>query len=220
MIKNATKERQEPVMYSFRRCPYAMRARLAIDQSNKFIELREVVLRDKPAHMIKLSPKGTVPVLWLPNGAVIDESLDIMMWAASQTKATPSLQTLKHYDLIEEIDSTFKYHLDRYKYASRYKNIDAIEHRNEALSVLMKIDKRLETKWLSGQNSGFVDWAILPFIRQYRATDPSWFDNLPEIKKTSAWLERFLNWECFQRVMKKYPKWQPGSEKIIFGLHC
>ena len=117
-----------PVLYSFRRCPYAMRARMAINQADKVVELREVVLRDKPAHMIELSPKATVPVLWLEDGTVIDESLEVMAWAADYTNWPSLLLETVNGDLISKNDTSFKFHLDKYKYPNRYEDTDALEH--------------------------------------------------------------------------------------------
>ena len=143
-------ERELPVLYSFRRCPYAMRARLAISESNKLVELREVLLRDKPHHMLLLSPKGTVPVLWLCDGTVIDESFEIMKWAYSTNLSDDCSQKVNHEDLIALVDSKFKYHLDRYKYSSRFDNIDANHHRDCALNILCEIEDVLDIGWLNG----------------------------------------------------------------------
>ena len=217
MNNNLENQIDIPVLYSFRRCPYAMRARMAIYQSEVAVELREVVLREKPFQMIKLSPKATVPVLHLKDGTVLDESLDVMRWAFAQNNPNKQSESYMNYDLTETIDTSFKYHLDRYKYTNRYEDSDPIHHRNAALSIIREIEDRLSNHWLCGETAGFSDMAILPFIRQFRATEKSWFDNLPDIKKTAAWLLRFLEWNCFNRVMKKYPQWVPGNNKIIFG---
>ena len=217
-MNNTLKDQTDiPILYSFRRCPYAMRARMAIFQNEVAVELREVVLRDKPIQMIELSPKATVPVLRLQDGTVLDESLDVMLWAFRQNTLNKQPENRMNCDLIETIDTTFKYHLDRYKYASRYENVNPIQHRDEALAIIGEIENRLVNHWLCGETPGFSDMAILPFMRQFRATDKSWFDNLADIKNTSAWLLRFLEWDCFNSVMKKYPKWVPGDTKIIFG---
>ena len=195
-------ERELPVLYSFRRCPYAMRARLAISESNKLVELREVLLRDKPHHMLLLSPKGTVPVLWLCDGTVIDDCS----------------KKVNHEDLIALVDSKFKYHLDRYKYSSRFDNIDANHHRDCALNILCEIEDVLDIGWLNGVTPGFSDFAILPFIRQYRIADIAWFDSCTEVPKVKTWLNEFLNWDGFKNIMGKYPQWQEGQEGIQFGF--
>ena len=211
-------ERKLPVLYSFRRCPYAMRARLAITKNNTLVELREVLLRDKPNHMLSLSPKGTVPVLWLCDGTVIDESFEIMKWAYSRDVPENCSQKIDHEEFIVLIDSKFKYHLDRYKYSSRFKNIDATHHRDSALNILYKIEDLLELGWLNGVTPGFSDFAILPFVRQYRIADIAWFDSCPDIPKVKSWLNDFLNWDGFKNSMEKYPQWQEGQEGIQFGF--
>ena len=211
-------ERKLPVLYSFRRCPYAMRARLAITKNNTLVELREVLLRDKPNHMLSLSPKGTVPVLWLCDGTVIDESFEIMKWAYSRKFPETCSKKINHEELIVLIDRKFKYHLDRYKYSSRFKNIDANYHRDSALKILYRIEETLELRWLNGITPGFSDFAILPFVRQYRIADINWFDSSIEIPKVRAWLNEFLNWEGFKEIMEKYPQWHAGQQGIQFGF--
>ncbi|MCC2096350.1 MAG: glutathione S-transferase [Hyphomicrobiales bacterium] len=216
MTAGNSEPRDRPVLYSFRRCPYAMRARLAIARNTVAVDLREVVLRDKPAHMIELSPKATVPVLWLEDGSVIDESLDIMIWAwARGGKGRPD--DAPHYDLVARIDGDFKYHLDRYKYATRYDPVAGEAHRAAALGILRDIEPLLERPWLSGSEPGFADLAILPFVRQYRIADPAWFDAQPELTGVQDWLAGFLDWPGFHAVMKKYPQWCEGDPSVPFG---
>ena len=207
-----------PVLYSFRRCPYAMRARMAINQSNKTVELREVVLRDKPSHMIELSPKATVPVLWLENGDVIDESLEVMAWAADYADLASFPLEMFDSDLISQNDTAFKTHLDKYKYPNRYPNSNALEHREAALDILREIEASLNNNWLGGRQPNFTDIAILPFIRQFRGVDAQWFDNLKDIPKVILWTNRFLDWEGFKSVMTKYPQWKPGDSVTTFGV--
>lgn len=211
----------QPVLYSFRRCPYAMRARLAIAVCEIPVELREVVLRDKPAHMVDLSPKATVPVLWLPDGAVIDESLDVMRWAAARSQARALREAIADKDLIEIIDSKFKHHLDRYKYANRYPGEDGLAHRIAALDILKSIETRLgrnaPDEWLGGAQPGFADLAILPFVRQFRIADPKWFDACGGVDLVQKWLDRFLNWPGFLAVMEKYPQWREGEPGVEFA---
>ena len=207
-----------PVLYSFRRCPYAIRARIAINQSNKAVELREVVLRDKPNHMTQLSPKATVPVLWLEDGNVIDESLEVMAWAANYSNWTSLPLNMVERDVVSRNDSAFKSHLDRYKYPNRYPNTNALDHREAALDILREIEATLNNNWLGGHQPTFTDIAILPFIRQFRGVDAQWFDNLEDIPKTISWTNRFLDWEGFKSVMIKYPQWKPGDSVITFGI--
>ncbi len=211
--------RKRPIIYSFRRCPYAMRARMAIVTNYINVELREVLLRDKPDHMIALSAKGTVPILWLPDGKVIDESLDVMQWAYKSRKPDWQYEKVLHRDLIYCIDEKFKFHLDRYKYASRYPLENSTRHRDAGVDILVQVSKRLDKKWLCGDTPGFSDIAILPFIRQYRIADADWFDNYDRLDVIKHWLENFVNWEIFILSMKKYLPWKEGAEGITFGVN-
>lgn len=198
-----------PVLYSFRRCPYAMRARLALTISGVEMEHREIVLRDKPAHMLEISPKGTIPVLQLPDGSVLEESLDIMHWALGQNDPESWLGGFEA-GLIETNDGPFKHHLDRYKYDTRYEDADPLEHRAACAEILAGLNERLQVQpYLSGQSRGFNDAAIMPFIRQFANSDRAWFDaqNLPALQ---AWLKAWLDSELFAKVMAKHPLWQPA----------
>jgi UPF0176 protein len=205
----------KPVLYSFRRCPYAMRARMALLSAGIEIELREVVLRDKPSHMLKLSPKGSVPVLWLSDGRVIDESLDVMLWALRQSDPNDWLpadetQLSEALELVKRNDDEFKYHLDRYKYPSRYDGAVGEEHRSAAESFLATLEAQLrETQYLHGSQRSFLDAAILPFIRQFANTDRTWFDQAP-YPALQAWMSKELEAPSFTGMMQKYPQWQPG----------
>lgn len=207
-----------PILYSFRRCPYAMRARLGLHVSDISCELREVVLRDKPTSMLQASPKGTVPVLVLPEGEVIDESLSIMLWALvssdPQCWLKPDRDEMLH--LIEMNDSQFKGHLDRYKYADRYEGVDALEERALAEKFIQLLEERLsQSAYLLGQNPSLADYAILPFIRQFAFVDKSWFDQADYIR-VQTWLENFLRSSFLQAVMEKYPKWQEGDAPLYW----
>ncbi len=209
----------KPVLYSFRRCPYAMRARMAIALTAQGVELREIILRDKPTHMVALSAKGTVPVLWLGDDKVIDESLDVMKWAL---RRHPLIETAD-WDLIAHFDDVFKFHLDRYKYAARYEGADAVTHRTEGVKSLLDIEQRLshnknkaDKNWLSGEDYGFTDLAILPFVRQFRIADMKWFDEELGLPHVQNWLAHFLTHPLFLSVMKKYPVWQEGESGINF----
>ncbi|HAN88548.1 MAG TPA: glutathione S-transferase, partial [Erythrobacter sp.] len=166
----------EPVLYSFRRCPYAMRARMALRIGGASYEHREVVLRDKPAEMLEVSPKGTVPVLVAGPAEVIEESRDIMRWALVRSDPEGWLER-DDPELIETNDGPFKHHLDRYKYATRYDDVDPAQHRTAALDILRRLDERLsQSAYLRGETRGFADIAIFPFIRQFANTDRDWFD--------------------------------------------
>lgn len=197
----------EPVLYSFRRCPYAMRARMALSVSGAAYEHREVVLRDKPAEMLEASPKGTVPVLVAPDGAVLEESLDIMRWALGESDPEGWL-TRTDEALLAANDGPFKHHLDRYKYATRYEDVDPEEHRAAAFAILQTLEERLrQSAFLCGDQRGFADIAIFPFIRQFANADRAWFDaqDLPNLQ---AWLEGLVTSELFHGVMRKHPQWK------------
>lgn len=204
-----------PLLYSFRRCPYAMRARMAIAASGQKVRLRELILRDKPAHMLALSPKGTVPVLQLPDGTVIDESRDVMDWALAEADPL-GLLAHKECALIDAFDTDFKHHLDRYKYATRYDGADALEHRAACFEILKGLEEKLTYDWLAGQTPGYTDIAILPFIRQFRIADMAWFDADMGLPKVQAYVTRFLDWPGFTAVMDKYTLWLDSESEHTF----
>lgn len=208
-----------PVLYSFRRCPYAMRARLAIAASGVQCELREIILRDKPAAMLRASAKGTVPVLLDTDGTVIDQSLDIMLWALrqhdSQGWLQPGLSGM--LALVQQCDTHFKPHLDRYKYPQRYENAGpAGAHRQLALDWLMGLEARLaRSEWLFGSHPVLADMAVAPFVRQYASVDDAWFQAQP-VPGVQRWLSAFLALPLFAGVMHKYPVWKAGDAGVLF----
>ena len=215
-----------PILYSFRRCPYAMRARMAIYVSGQQCELREVVLRDKPEAMIEVSPKATVPVLQLPDGRVIDESVDIMIWALALNdpwgwRGAPDLFA-QMVDWIRRTQSEFKGHLDRYKYPSRYERDDPNflgrhAHRDAAVVFLSALGELLgEKPFLFDPAPKLADIAIFPFVRQFANTDREWFHSEVALKPIQGWLDRCLELPCFDAVMKKYAQWQPGDALVTF----
>lgn len=208
------------VLYSFRRCPYAMRARLAIVAAQCEVELREVELRNKPESLLLVSSKGTVPVLVLDNGQVLDESLDIMSWALQQNDPEYWLETawLKDAEtLIQWNDGEFKYYLDRYKYADRYPDFSALEYRRQAERFLAELELRLhQNAYLCGNHFSLADAAILPFIRQFAAVDSVWFESAP-YPFIQQWLNKFVNSKRFIAVMTKYEPWKPDDSPIKFG---
>lgn len=204
-----------PVLYSFRRCPYAMRARMAVAVSGVSLELREVVLRDKPPEMLEASPKGTVPVLILSDGTVLEESLDIMRLALGQNDPE---DWLRHIDgqLIAANDGSFKQALDRYKYPHRYGLADGLAHRDEGLKYLVDLNAALaKARFLGGEQCGFTDIALFPFVRQYAATDQAWFDGLA-LPALQAWLLSLTSSALFAGIMVKYPQWMAGDELTLF----
>jgi glutathione S-transferase len=205
-----------PVLYSFRRCPYDMRARMAVAISGVKVELREVVLRAKPAEMLEISPKATVPVLVLPNGDVIDESLDVMHWSLAQNDPEGWLSRVDT-DLIASNDGPFKAALDRYKYPHRYELQDGIEHRQKGEAFLAELEARLSKKaYLSGDSTGFTDIAIFPFIRQFAATDQAWFVAQP-FNALQNWLIKLIDSQLFERIMIRYPRWHANDPVIVFS---
>ncbi|MAI06606.1 MAG: hypothetical protein CBC47_05760 [Alphaproteobacteria bacterium TMED87] len=211
-----------PILYSFRRCPYAMRARMALFISNITCELREVKLSNKPSEMLSLSSKGTVPVLLLEDGSVIDESLDIMFWALEKNDTNSlfrdyMINEAENKKFLNMIDIDFKYALDRYKYPNRYDNVDPIMYREICHNILIGInDKINENNYIYGKYLSFIDIATLPFIRQFRIADPSWFDNEMPQTKIKNWLTNFLNLPIFRQIMTKYPEWVNEKEQFFF----
>jgi glutathione S-transferase len=210
-----------PVLYSFRRCPYAMRARLALAISGQACELREVVLKAKPPELLAASPKASVPVLVLPDGEVIDQSLDIMRWALGQSDPGHWLpqapQAAKVLALIEDCELTFKHHLDRYKYPGRYAGADALAHRGNAADWLAASEGQLQqAAWLFGSAPSLADMAIAPFVRQFAQTDPDWFaaQDWPALR---FWLNAIVGSALFDSVMHKYPPWHSGADTIVFA---
>ncbi len=214
-----------PILYSFRRCPYAMRARLALWSCDIELELREVVLKHKPQAMLDTSPKGTVPVLQLPNGDVIDESIDIMHWALQQRDPNRWLSGYNQEaaSLIERNDDEFKSALDRYKYADRYPEQSAETYRAEGELFLANLNQRIESHsegdkrgYLMGEELSLADMAIFPFVRQFAHVDKPWF-YATEYYFLIAWLDKLLNAELFKRIMPKYQPWQAGDTPLILN---
>ena len=196
-----------------------MRARMAIAISGQQVEFREVILKDKPPSMIELSPKGTVPVLSLSSGKVIDESLDVIDWALKLNDPDNWLrsnQSKRSSKLIHINDNEFKHHLDRYKYSKRYDNEDPIAHREKCLIFINELEEQLNcSQFLYDDKISALDISILPFIRQFRITDMEWFDSLAK-PNTQNWLMKFLESKLFKSIMIKYDKWEEGDEKIFF----
>lgn len=210
-----------PVLYSFRRCPYAMRARLAIAASGQQCELREVVLRDKPAALLQASPKGTVPVLVLPDGAVLEQSLDIMHWALARNDpqhwlhADPA-QARAMQALVAECDGAFKQALDRTKYPQRYPGEDPTLPRQRAEDWLAGLEQRLAAGgFLFGPQARWADMAILPFVRQYAGIDTERWQAQPW-PHLRYWLAQWQDSALFAQVMRKAPAWAEGGPGVPF----
>lgn len=203
-----------PILYSFRRCPYAIRARLALLAGGMMCELREVKLSDKPAEMREASPKATVPVLVLPDGTVIDESIDIMRWALGQNDPEGWLAN-DDAALIASNDGPFKHHLDRYKYPHQH-SADPIEHRDAGAALASELDARLAGfANLCDDRTSITDAAILPFIRQFAAVDRDWFDSQP-LPHLQAWLASQIAAPRFSAAMVRFNPWKPGDQPVLF----
>ena len=201
-----------PILYSFRRCPYAMRARMAVAAAGVEVTLREVVLKDKPNELIAASPKATVPVIVMPDGHVIDESIGIMHWALVQSDPLTWLgNKALESDWIRECDGEFKCWLDRYKYADRHPEYPAGHYRQEAEGLLRKVEHQLATfSWLGGEAPSAIDVALFPFIRQFAGVEATWWQNAP-YPSTRAWLKCWLDSPLFSAIMVKYPRWETGQ---------
>lgn len=202
---------QVPRLYTFRRCPYAMRARMALLQAGRAFEAVEVSLRDKPASLLALSPKATVPVLQLPDGEVIEESWDIMRWALTAPDVRgwwARAQSPANLDLLQRNDGDFKHHLDRWKYPQRYasETLTPQAHRDRALEVLLRpLEARLHSApCLGGDTPCATDLAVLPFVRQFAAVEPGWFEML-DLPSVRQWLNGWLLDPLFVACMYKLP---------------
>ncbi len=218
------------VLFSFRRCPYAIRARWAILNCGLKVILREVDLKNKPIELKQASSKNTVPILIKPNGEIIDESLDIIYWAINHKNSTGKLNLLNKKqkifikNLIIQNDNHFKYHLDRCKYPNRYDGINIEEHKKESRDILIGWNQLIKDNsekdkykyWLFSNNETIADWSIWPFVRQYRSIDPIRFDNDSDFFYIKKWLDYYLNHNLFTKLMKKNNFWKSDDSKDIF----
>ena len=216
----------QPILYSLQNCPYAMRARLAILMSQQTVLIRAIVMKNKPADMLALSPKGTVPVLVLgtvPSTHVIDESLDIMLWAlnlsdpdnllyAEDAKALPEMLTI-----INEYDQQFKPNLERYKRAKRFHGDDEEECRLQCEPFIQTLEQRLSQQpFLMGSTPSLLDFALLPFVRQYSRVNRQHYLHGP-YTHLQNWLKHHLQSRLFSKAMLKYPLWLETHEENILG---
>lgn len=210
-----------PILYSFRRCPYAMRARLALQYSGVKVELREVDLKDKPGEMLRLARNATVPILQLADGGIIEESWDIVIWALRQNDpdlwlGVDESRLFESEMLIEMNDYSFKTDLDHYKYADRYPEHSAEYYRSEGEEFLQDLEDVLkQSKYLLGETISVADIGILPFIRQFAFVDKAWFDQAP-YPALQSWLQLFIDSALFSSIMHKLPVWKQGDKPIIF----
>ena len=193
-----------PILYSHRRCPYAMRARMALKLAAIDVEIREIALRDKPAHMLQISPKATVPVLVLPDGKVIDESLEVIYWALKEHPLIEGIDT-NFEALVLENDQVFKRALDAYKYPERQPHLTQLEHRAQGEIFLQKLENLLQkNQYILSTTLTLADIAIFPFVRQFAAVDKAWFAAAP-YPKLQAWLQMLVESTLFVSVMEKQP---------------
>ena len=211
-----------PILYSFRRCPYAMRARMAIQYSGIQVQLREIVLKDKPAELLLASPKGTVPVLILNNGQVIEQSREIMQWALKQNDPQQWLCTddtalaAQICELIDRNDHVFKTHLDQYKYADRQPAHPKDYYRAQGELFLADLEARLtQASFLLSNKICQADIALFPFILQFAGVDQKWFDSAP-YPQLKQWLNFFCNSSDYQSVMQRFAVWHSGAPPFIF----
>ena len=220
----------ENILYSFRRCPYAIRARWAILKNKVLVTIREVDLKDKPPELSELSSKGTVPVLYTSQGYVIDESLDIIKWSIYNSNINVDnigtnlkVNSKEASDLLKVNDIKFKYHLDRFKYSSRYKNNNPKFHQEKALKIIDSWNKNIEISiskgykgWLLEDSESIADWGIWPFVRQYLIADPNLFERNTNLIYIKNWLLNYTNDSSYKILMKKFEKWRNQDKPIYF----
>ena len=207
-----------PILYSFRRCPYAIRARMVLSYMEVSVELREVLLNERPQSLYKISSKGTVPVLLLSDGKVLDESLDIMLWAIEQGEQKLYEDKLNEQNqLIKYNDTKFKYWLDKYKYHVRYLEHSREYYQRKCSKTLAEYDMRLRRNaYLMGDRIRLADIAIFPFIRQCANVDQNWFNN--KYPNLNQWLEIWKESRLFKSVMMKYNQWILGDKLLIVNF--
>jgi len=205
-----------PILWTFRRCPYAMRARLAIWSSGQKVALREILLKDKPAPFLAASPKATVPVVQ-DGDIVIEQSREVMLWALGRNDPEGWLEMPQEgHALIDTSDGPFKTALDHTKYAVRFPDRDEAEERAKAMVFLTELNDRLtQSRFLMGSRRSLADMAILPFVRQFANTDRDWF-NAQGLGPLTSWLDDFLASDRFRAIMSKYPPWQNGQDQVLF----
>ena len=206
-----------PILYSFRRCPYAMRARWALLEAGLLVQWREIALKQKPAEMLEVSPKGTVPVLVLCEATVIDESLAVMEWALDQADPRRLREAGDASALVNENDGPFKHHLDRFKYTDRYPGEHQDTHRAAGLAILRSWNQRVAANgWLLSDELSLADAALWPFVRQWRTADPQGFDADNSLRELRQWLNQFLEDPRFERLMQRADPWNAGGHQHQF----
>ena len=211
--------RKYPILYTFRRCPYAMRARLAIKASGVIVEIREVKLKNKPEELLNISPKATVPVLYISSKKIIEESLDIMEWALEindplKLLEQEKLSRIEVQNTLNKLENNFKQNLDRYKYSSRFDQPNPELYRDKNLKILNQFNNLLQhNKGIYSSHLSLLDYAIFPFVRQFRNVNSVWFDSL-ELKFLKSWLYELIDSDEFSSIMKKNLIWEPNQKPI------
>jgi glutathione S-transferase len=212
-----------PILYSLRNCPYAMRARIAIFKAKQSILLRDIVLSNKPEEMLTASPKATVPVLVLPNGTVLEESFDVMLWALNETDPDNLLHSENEealpemLKLIETFDQEFKTCLEQYKCAKRYRENNISECREVCEQFIRQLEHRLSSHaFIMSDKESLADIALLPFIRQFARVERQWYLQSP-YPNVRQWLNHYLQSPMFTKVMAKYPLWTDNHKDVLFG---
>ncbi len=214
-----------PVLYSLQHCPYAMRARMGLLMAEQQVMLRAITMKNKPEEMLIVSPKGTVPVLVLPDQTVIDESLDIMVWALQQNdpvdllhKDTPA-DLPAMIELIQRNDKEFKPQLEIYKKSKRFRTGTEIEERQKCEVFIADLEHRLSSEegHFIGQKPGLIDYALIPFVRQFSRVNKAWFKQAP-YPLLRIWIEQQMQTRLYAKSMAKYPLWLDAHEECVFGL--
>lgn len=212
-----------PILYSLRRCPYAMRGRMGIALSKQQVLLREIVTKDKPSELLGSSPKGTVPVLVLPDGQIIEESLDVMNWALQQNdpqdllrSSNPTLSQQVH-QLIKVNDNEFIGHLEKYRASVRYRNIDTEQRRQACEGFISNLEALLtDQAYFFGETPSLADFAVMPFVSQFARVEKKWFVQ-SEYQNVGRWLRAHLESKLYTQVMKQYPLWNETKQDCLFG---
>lgn len=215
--------KQYPILYSLQHCPYAMRARIGILLAKQPVMLRAIVLKNKPDEMLQLSKKGTVPVLVVGQSKVIDESLDIMLWALSQSDPDNLLykentgKLPEMLSLINRFDNEFKDSLEKYKCAKRYHEKSMTDNRKQCEILIIELEQRLKLhNFIVGETLSLADYAILPYIRQFARIERQWYLQSP-YPYLQRWLKEHLQSRVFSKAMTKFPLWLDSGESFLIG---
>jgi glutathione S-transferase len=219
-----------PILYSLQHCPYAMRARMGLLMARQQVMLRAITMKNKPEEMLKISPKGTVPVLLLPDKTVIDESLDIMVWALQQNDPEDLLHKDNPEDLAEMLelvrrnDKEFKPQLEIYKKSKRFRTGTETEEREKCEVFIAELEQRLSSSGdytqgngnFIGDKPGLIDYALIPFVRQFSRVNKAWFKQAP-YPLLRSWIEQHMQTRLYAKAMEKYPLWLDEYKECIFG---